>query len=210
MAWRRGRAYSQDLRDRVLAAVEEGCSAREAAEQFQVSPSDVIKACQRLHRTGERSARAQRSHTPRKLSEQHHAAIRAQVTAQLDATIAELRGWVLREHGISISMASMWTTLVRLSLTLKKVLRAAEQDRADIAEARADWAKQQPKLDPAKLVFLDETKDGPPRTWLAGLGAVSGVTAWSAPCRTGTGRRPRSSQVSVMTGWSLLWCSMAR
>ena len=120
MAWRRGRAYSQDLRDRVLAAVEEGCSAREVAEQFQVSPSYVIKACQRLHRTGERSARAQRSHTPRKLSEQHHAAIWAQVTAQPDATIAELRGWVLREHGISISMASMWTTLVRLSLTLKK------------------------------------------------------------------------------------------
>ena len=82
--------------------------------------SYVIKACQRLHRTGERSARAQRSHTPRKLSEQHHAAIRAQVTAQPDATIAELRGWVLREHGITISMASMWTTLVRLSLTLKK------------------------------------------------------------------------------------------
>ena len=45
---------------------------------------------------------------------------RAQVTAQPDAKIAELRGWVLREHGISISMASMWTTLVRLSLTLKK------------------------------------------------------------------------------------------
>ena len=39
----------------------------------------------------------------------------------------------------------------------QKVLRAAEQDRADIAEARAGWAKQQPKLDPAKLVFLDET-----------------------------------------------------
>jgi DDE superfamily endonuclease len=40
----------------------------------------------------------------------------------------------------------------------KKQVRAAEQDRADVAEARRAWAaEQQPALDPAKLVFLDET-----------------------------------------------------
>jgi transposase len=99
MAWSRGRAYSQDLRDRVLAAVEDGVSARDVAEQFQVSPSYVIKAWQRFERTGERSARAQRSHTRRKLSEPQHAAIRSQVEAKPDATIAELRAWVLDEHG---------------------------------------------------------------------------------------------------------------
>lgn len=120
MAWRRGRAYSQDLRDRVLTAVEEGLSAREAAEQFQVSPSYVVKAWQRLARTGERSARAQRSHTPRKLSEPQHEAIRAQVAAKPDATMAELCAWVMQEHSVSISLAGMWTTLSRLGLTLKK------------------------------------------------------------------------------------------
>jgi len=120
MAWSRGRAYSQDLRDRVLAAVEEGLSAREVAEQFQVSPSYVIKAWQRFARTGERSARAQRSHTPRKLSERQYEAIRTQVAAKPDATMAELCAWVTQEHGVSISLASMWTTLSRLGLTLKK------------------------------------------------------------------------------------------
>lgn len=39
----------------------------------------------------------------------------------------------------------------------KKTLRAAEQDRADIADARRIWRELQPKLNPAKLVFLDET-----------------------------------------------------
>ena len=39
----------------------------------------------------------------------------------------------------------------------KKRLRAAEQDRPDIAEARADWIALQPRLDPARLIFLDET-----------------------------------------------------
>jgi transposase len=37
------------------------------------------------------------------------------------------------------------------------VLRAAEQNRADVAKARADWVKQQAELDPERLVFLDET-----------------------------------------------------
>ena len=36
-------------------------------------------------------------------------------------------------------------------------MRAAEQDRADIAEARATWAELMPELDPTKLVFIDES-----------------------------------------------------
>jgi transposase len=36
-------------------------------------------------------------------------------------------------------------------------LRAAEQDRADVAEARRAWRELQPRLNSAALVFLDET-----------------------------------------------------
>jgi transposase len=39
----------------------------------------------------------------------------------------------------------------------KKHLRAEEQDRKDIAEARRTWAELQPTLDPSRLIFLDET-----------------------------------------------------
>jgi transposase len=39
----------------------------------------------------------------------------------------------------------------------KKSLRAAEQDRPDVAAARTAWAENQPKLDPERLVFIDET-----------------------------------------------------
>jgi transposase len=39
----------------------------------------------------------------------------------------------------------------------KKQVRAAEQDRPDVAEARREWVAGQPSLDPASLVFLDET-----------------------------------------------------
>ena len=36
-------------------------------------------------------------------------------------------------------------------------MRAAEQDRPDVATAREEWADNQPKLDPDHLVFIDET-----------------------------------------------------
>ena len=39
----------------------------------------------------------------------------------------------------------------------KKSLRAAEQDRPDIAAARTEWREKQPSLDPSKLIFIDET-----------------------------------------------------
>src|SRR5258705_5761283 len=40
---------------------------------------------------------------------------------------------------------------------LKKSLRAAEQQRADVARARRRWIREQGLLDPARLVFIDET-----------------------------------------------------
>jgi hypothetical protein len=52
MAWRRGQAYGQDLRERVLGAA--GLSLRAAAARFAVSPSYVAKVRARLRDTGER------------------------------------------------------------------------------------------------------------------------------------------------------------
>jgi transposase len=39
----------------------------------------------------------------------------------------------------------------------KKSLRAGEQDRPDVARRRTQWKKYQGRLDPARLVFIDET-----------------------------------------------------
>ena len=39
----------------------------------------------------------------------------------------------------------------------KKTLIAAEQDRPDIARRRAQWTTYQDRIDPARLVFIDET-----------------------------------------------------
>jgi transposase len=116
-SWRRGQAYSQHLRERVLAA--DNLSARRAADHFGVSVSYVVKARQRRDRHGTLTPGPQRSWTPRKLAD-HHAAISAHVRTHPDATLAELCAWLLQETGVSASIGTMWNTLRRLGLTLKK------------------------------------------------------------------------------------------
>ena len=83
MMWRKGQAYSQDLRDRVLST--DGPS-RAVAARFGVSVSYVVKARQRYLREGDASARAQRSHTPRLLAGLHDA-IMTHVSHHRDATL---------------------------------------------------------------------------------------------------------------------------
>src|SRR6516225_463036 len=57
---------------------------------------------------------------------------------------------------------------------LKKSLRAAEQQRADVARARRRWIREQGFLDPARLVFIDETAVSTNMARLRGR-AASGV-----------------------------------
>ena len=48
-------------------------------------------------------------------------------------------------------------SLLATASLLKKSLRAAERKRADVARARRRWVREQGLLDPARLVFIDET-----------------------------------------------------
>ena len=99
MAWRRGRAYGQDLRDRVLAAAD--LSLRAAAARFAVSPSYVSKVRARLRDTGEATPGPQRNHVPPRLAPLADAP-RARVAAGADASLAESRGWALARLGLTL------------------------------------------------------------------------------------------------------------
>jgi transposase len=114
---RRGQAYSQDLRERVLAA--DHLSAREAAAQFEVSVSYVVKARQRRDRLGLSTPGPQRSWMTCKLAA-YHERIAGHVRLHPDITLAELGTWLADELGVRVSMGTVWNTLRRLGLTLKK------------------------------------------------------------------------------------------
>ena len=120
MAWRQGQSYSEDLRARVLAAVDGGMAARAAAKLFQVSVSYIYKALIRRRRTGEVSASTRRGHRPRKLSAAQEAALSAHIAAHPDLTLAALQTWLLEAHRVWLSNGAMWSAVARLGLSCKK------------------------------------------------------------------------------------------
>ena len=61
---------------------------------------------------------------------------------------------VMRKHRIVGSRTAVWRLFQRHKITFKKSLRAAEQERADVARARRRWMREQGMFDPA---FVDET-----------------------------------------------------
>ena len=116
MAWRRGQALGQGLRDRVLA--DAGRPAREVAARFGVSASYVVKARQRLRHQGDAAAGPQRNRVAPRLAG-HEEAIRTEMVRRPSATCSELRDWAA-ERGVTVSRTAIWRTLARLGLTRKK------------------------------------------------------------------------------------------
>jgi hypothetical protein len=63
----------------------------------------------------------------------------------------------LASKGVKVSHDTIWKYLRREGLRFKKTIFALEQARADIARRRQRWYGFQARLDPRRLVFIDET-----------------------------------------------------
>lgn len=113
------RAYSQDLRDRVIDAALAGLPARHAAARFGVGDATAIVWVRRARQTGERAARRQGQPRRCKL-DPHRDYLLALIATTPDLTISELVERLLVERGIKVSRATLWTFLDRCGLTFKK------------------------------------------------------------------------------------------
>jgi transposase len=112
-----GRPYSEDLRSRIVAAVQAGATRAAAAEQFAVSVSCAVKLMQHVRRTGS-VAPAPRGRRPFALA-QHGALVRELVAKQPDATLDELTSEI-ESRGIRASRSAVDRFLKACGLTLKK------------------------------------------------------------------------------------------
>ena len=147
------RAYSQDLRERVIDA---GTSARQAAERFGIGVATAIVWVRRA-REGERSARRQGQPKRSKL-DPHREFLLALIEAEPDITIAEMRERLRSEAGLTASVGTIWTFLDRAGPDVqKKTAHASEQERPDVLRRREAWFEGQLDLNPERLVFIDET-----------------------------------------------------
>lgn len=113
------RPYSQDLRDRVLSAMDEDGGAYELAPLFRVSVSYIYKAVGRRRETGETTARPSGRGPKPKLLE-HDEALRERVAAVPDSTLVELQAWLLAERSVRVSIGCLSKRLRHLGLPRKK------------------------------------------------------------------------------------------
>jgi hypothetical protein len=138
--------------ERVIEAVAAGASRREAAERFEVSVASAVKWLQRW--------RDHNSATPKP----HGGSVSPleEFATEILAVIAEHPNLTLLE-----TIAELRKRRIRTSRALafsrppqhhpQKSLQAAERQRADVARARRRWIREQGFLDPARLVFIDES-----------------------------------------------------
>jgi transposase len=144
-----------DLRERVVLSVEGGATRHEAAEQFEVSVSSAIRWMQRFVQFGNAAAKPSGGSTSP--LEAHAPWLRKLIAEQPDLTLDEIVA-AMRRHGIAGSRSAVWRFFDRHKISVKKKsVRAAEQERADVMRARRRWMREQGLLDPARLVFVDET-----------------------------------------------------
>jgi transposase len=114
------RAYSQDLREKVMAAVvADKQSNRKLAEAFGISESVIEKWSRRQRKTGSVAALPHGGGVARRLAA-HEAFLRAAVAAQPDIGLEELGAALQVKHKVVASASTLCRELQRLKLPRKK------------------------------------------------------------------------------------------
>jgi transposase len=111
--------YPADFRDRLLRALDAGLARAEATRTFGV-PDRTIRRWQQHRRETGSVAPKRRVGRCRHIGPWAEAALRAQVAAHPDATLAEHCTRWASDHDVTVSAATMSRALSRLRLPLKK------------------------------------------------------------------------------------------
>ncbi len=153
---------AMDLRERVAAAVDlhEG-SQRQIARRLRVSRSFITRLLRTRRRTSSRAPKPHGGGHPLALDRAGRVRLRRLVRKRPDATLEELAGRV----GVRCSRMAIFRTLRKLEITRKKKsLHAPERDTPRVRRKRRAFRKKVATLDPASLVFVDETGANTART----------------------------------------------
>ena len=114
------KTLSEDLRSRVIAAVESGLSRRAAADRFGVGVATAIRWVRAFKATGSTRAQPkggdQRSHRV----EAYRDVILGAVELKVDITLVELVDLLRQQHGLHVAPSTVWRFLDRHAMTVKK------------------------------------------------------------------------------------------
>jgi len=114
------RAYSVDLRERIVAAAKTGHSLRTVAQQFSVSAASVSRYIQQQKQRQTLAPKLPPG-AKQRLSGEVLAALLCQVEQHPDQTVTELHQWLQMVHPATrVSRATVHRALVRAGITYKK------------------------------------------------------------------------------------------
>ena len=113
------KSLSVDLRQRVISAIEDGVSTRQAARRFNVGISTAGSWYRRYRDTGEKEARKQGQPSRSKL-DVHEAFILGLIEDAPDITLAEIGEHLFVERGVRAAPSTVWLFLDRRGITFKK------------------------------------------------------------------------------------------
>jgi transposase len=112
------RAYSLDLRDRVVAAVETGTPCRAVAATFGISTASVVKWSQRFRVSGSAAAKTMGGKRPFALADERDWLL-GRITEKPDITLRALVA-ELADRGVKVSLYAVWHFLDKEGITFKK------------------------------------------------------------------------------------------
>ena len=110
------RAYSLDLRERVVAAVASGQSCRSVAKTFMVSVASVVKWSQRQRALGSPAALKMGGHRPYLVARER---VLSRIADKPDLTLRALLK-ELADRGLVVSYYALWHFLQHEGITFKK------------------------------------------------------------------------------------------
>ncbi len=111
---------SNDLRERLVSAVDSGQSRRSAARRFGVAASTAIKWVDRWRRTGHVRPLPQGGDKRAHRIEAYWQEILALVEEAPDITLAEIAAHLDETHGLTVAQSTVWRLLDRHGMTFKK------------------------------------------------------------------------------------------
>ena len=130
------RAYSHDLRVRVLDAVGAGLSRREAAARYRIGIATVIRWAAQVARTGETKAKRQGRPRGSKL-DAHEGFLLALINEADDITLCEMQDRLRAERGVSVGLGTLWRFFDGRAITWKKSRRTRPSRTAPTWRRRA-------------------------------------------------------------------------
>ena len=148
--------YPMELRERAVRFVLSGESRHAVAARLGLSLSCVVKWMSLYHRTGSVKPGKIGGHVPPKIRGAHRDWVLEQIEAGGDVTLQGLAD-ALAGRGLKVDYRTMWNFVHREGKSLKKTVYGAEQNRTPIGRRRYWWKKYQTRIEPSRLVFIDET-----------------------------------------------------